>query len=202
MRRFLLSLAVVALGPSVTAAQTNVAGITYNYSFPAVDIDKYVGADSWYGFTVDLRREVTGRPNTLVGLSSGWHVFYDTVHEVIELEQGAISGEQYRSVNVIPILASATRLFGKDGETRPYVALHAGTYWVQQELDLGLYIYEVSNWHFGMAPEVGLTLPMRNDASVYVNARYHYLFPAGEYLGGDSLTLPFLTLGVGIAWTS
>ena len=106
------------------------------------------------------------------------------------------------AIDAAEFLANVTRLLGKDGEMRPYVALHAGAYWVEQELDIGLYAYTLSNWHFGMAPEVGLTLPMHSEASVYVNARYHYLFAAGEYLGGDSLTLPFLTLGVGIAWTS
>ncbi|MGH7306593.1 MAG: hypothetical protein ACRELZ_25205 [Candidatus Rokuibacteriota bacterium] len=202
MHRSTLLLMTLALLPSAAGAETNMAGVTYNYSFPAVDIDKYVGADSWYGFTVDFRRRMTGNPNTLVGISSGWHVFYDTVNQVIELDNVAISGDQYRSFNVIPILANATRLLGKDGETRPYVALHAGAYWIEQELDIGLYAYTKSNWHFGMAPEVGVTFPVRTDGSVYFNARYHYPLSGGDYLGGDSLTLPFLTLGVGIAWTS
>jgi hypothetical protein len=200
MRRFLLSLAVVTLGASVAGAQTNFAGITYNYSFPAVDIEKYVGTDSWYGFTVDLRREVTGKRNVLVGLSSGWHVFYDNVNQVIELDNGAISGEQYRNFNIVPILANVTRVLGNEGERRPYVSLHAGAYWVEQELDIGLYALTTSNWHFGMAPELGVTFPVRTDASAYFNARYHYLFSGGDYIGGDALTLPFLTLGVGIAW--
>lgn len=202
MRRLLFALVALACAPSVAGAQRTVAGATYNYSFPALDIDRYVGADSWYGFTVDVRRRLTKNPNMLVGLSSGWHVFYSNVNRVIEFQNGAVSGDQYRNFNIIPILANATYLLGQDGQTRPYVALHTGAYWARQDLELGLYLYSESNWHFGITPEFGVNFPMRPGTSVYFNARYHYLFSAGEYLRGDSLTLSFLTLGVGFAWTS
>jgi hypothetical protein len=98
-------------------------------------------------------------------------------------------------------LRRAGQALGQDGQTRPYVALHAGAYWVQQDLELGLYRYTETNWHFGVAPEFGVNFPTGNATSVYFNGRYHYLFPSGEYLGGSSLTLSYLSLGVGFAWT-
>lgn len=199
-KRILLSLWALALVPAVAGAQPNFAGVTYNFSFPAVDIDRYVGQDSWYGVTVDFRRHMTGNPNLLLGITSGWYVFYDNVNQVIALGNGAISGDQYRNFNIVPILVNATYLLGDSYQTRPYFALHAGPYYARQQLDIGLYSITQSNWHFGLAPEFGVTFPMQTQTEFYFNLRYHYLFAAGDYLGGQSLTLPFFTLGAGFAW--
>jgi len=196
----LLSVLTLALVPAVAGAQTNFAGVTYNFSFPAVDLDHYVGQNSWYGVTVDFRRHLTGNQNVLLGLSTGWYVFYNNVNQVINVDNAAISGEQYRNFNIIPILVGATYLIGHGDQARAFVGLHAGPYYARQQLDIGLYSIDKSNWHFGVAPEFGVTFPVQTETDVYFNLRYHYLFSAGDYLGGGALTLPFLTIGAGFAW--
>lgn len=201
MVRALLPLLTVLLLPVVAGAQMRYAGLTYNYAFASSDLDRIVGSDSWYGMSLDIRRDVPGRNNVLVGLSTGWHVFYDNTSRVIEIDNGAVSGQQYRNFNVIPILANVSLFLGERGQPRPYVAFHAGPYYVRQILDIGLYRYTAGNWHFGIAPEAGVTFPVGRDIHFYVNGRYHYPFSGGDYLGGESLKLPFTTLGAGFAWS-
>jgi len=196
----LLSVLTLALVPSVAGAQMTFAGLTYNFSFPAVDLDRYVGQNSWYGATLDLRKHLTGNPHVLMGFSTGWYVFYNNVNQLIELDNGAISGDQYRNFNIVPLLANATYLLGTSDQARPFVTLHAGAYYARQQLDIGLYSITQSNWHFGVAPEFGVVFPVQTETDMYINMRYHYLLGAGDYLGGSSLTLPFFTIGVGVAW--
>jgi len=201
-RRALMGLILAAmLLPNVASAQDGVEGITYNYSFPAVDLDKYVGKDSWYGVTLDLRRPLPQRPHLLVGLSSGWYVFYDNANRTIDFGQGAVSGQQYRNFNIVPILAGATLMLGDSKVTHLFVGFNGGGYYARQQLDIGLYSFEESNWHWGVAPEAGIVVPMQyGHSAAYVNVRYHLLYKAGGYLGDQSMELGFLTLGVGGAW--
>jgi hypothetical protein len=198
--RDLLLVLAMALVPAAASAQRNFGGLTYNFSFPAVDLERYVGENSWYGATLDLRRQMPSHPNITYGLSSGWYVFYNNVNELIEVPHGAISGEQYRNFNIIPILAGTQYSLGAEGGTRPYVGFNLGAYYARQELDIGLYAITETNWHFGVAPEAGVVFPAGHDGEFYFNARYHYLWEAGGYLGDQALTLAFFTLGIGFAW--
>jgi hypothetical protein len=203
MQRSILLALILAtmLLPAAASAQRSFAGLTYNYSFPAVDLDGFVGQDSWYGITLDMRRALTSNPKWLVGLTTGWYVFYNNVNTTIDLGNGAISGEQYRNFNIVPVLASINYMMGDRRTTHPYIGFHIGAYYARQQLDLGLYSLDESNWHFGLAPEGGIVFPLHQyNSSFYFNVRYHYLYEAGGYLGDQALTLPFLTLGAGFAW--
>lgn len=201
MKSLALSLLLaLALLPAAADAQKAFGGVTYNFSFSAVDLQEYVSADSWYGATVDLRNQFTDNPNISFGLSSGWYVFYNNVDRLIEIPNGAVSGLQYRNFNIVPILGSVHYYLGKEGGARPYAGINVGAYYARQELAIGLYSFTESNWHFGFAPEIGFAYPFQYESVIYGNVRYHYLLEAGEYLGDRSLTLGFLSLAIGMAW--
>jgi len=201
MRSLALSLLLtLVLVPAASAANRGFGGFTYNYSFSTLDLQTYVDENSWYGATIDVRRYLTDSKNLTFGLSTGWYIFYNSVDQVIEVPNGAVSGLQYRNFNILPILAGLHYAVGNPHGLRPYVGLNAGAYYARQEFDIGIYAKTPDNWHFGLAPEAGVLYPVWYETYFYCNARYHYLFPAGGYLAGQALELGFLTLAVGIVW--
>jgi len=82
----------------------------------------------------------------------------------------------------------------------PFLGLGIGTYWMKQTLDLGLYTAEETNWHFGLAPEVGVLMATKSGVGISLNARYNYPFAAGDYLGGGSASFAYWGIGIGIAY--
>ncbi len=61
----------------------------------------------------------------------------------------------------------------------PYVGLGVGAYYTRREIDIGYTNFVNEGWHFGLAPEVGVTIDA-GDFAVLVSARFNYAFEAGS----------------------
>ena len=60
---------------------------------------------------------------------------------------------------------------------------------------------EENNWHFGMAPEIGLMFPGYSSI-FFINLRYTYAFKAGQTVGGNEGTdWQYFGLNVGVAFS-
>ncbi|MGH9259853.1 MAG: hypothetical protein ACRD08_08155, partial [Acidimicrobiales bacterium] len=191
-RYAVLGVAVAGAVPAPAHAQGKLGALTYSWSMPADQTKQYADNDSWLGLTVEGRAM---QDRTSVGILLGWNSFYNRTSQTINLPQGAITGDQYRSLQIFPLLANAHLYFGETRAPRMYVGVNAGAYYVHQVLDIGLSSLTTDNWHFGVAPEVGFMIPKRGrfGAVSIINVRYHYPLEGGDYLGGQALTLPYWT---------
>ncbi|UCG89197.1 MAG: outer membrane beta-barrel protein [Gemmatimonadota bacterium] len=168
-------------------------GVEYMVSSSTGDTRDFVKDFSFRNFAVEGRNMV--KDNVSVGLYLGWNVFAEKTDSLIEFNEATtVSGVQFRYVNAFPIMATAHYYFGQRRGIRPYVGTGLGTYYAENRLEIGTVAFQDKNWHLGVAPEVGVVIPISWNARAILNARYNY----GLKSGGTKLS--YFTFGVGIGW--
>ena len=198
------SILILIITASVSAQ--SLGSMTYNVSFPTGKLNDYIDKISWRGIGIEGRW--FSNKNISFGLSSGWNVFDQRTNELINIEKdgisGTISGTQIRTINAVPILATAHYYTGKRRDQfRFYFGAGAGMYYIKQRLEIGLVAFESDNWHFGLAPEAGVLVSLNRDITMILNTKYNYAFSAGEPLGGgDNNTYAYWGINVGFVWQS
>jgi len=75
-------------------------------------------------------------------------------------------------------------------------------YYIKQRLEIGLVAFESDNWHFGVAPEVGVIINFSREFTMIVNTKYNYAFSAGEALGGGDNQIDYWGINIGFVWQS
>ncbi len=178
-------------------AQQSFFGISYGMSVPTSDTKDFTEGTSWRNGTVDILAKV--RPNMAVGLSFGWNVFNDVTTTVSRIDGVGsrpldIGGTQYRYINSFPMLVTVRQFTGTPGGMRPFFGLGVGTQLVKQRVDVGQWRISDDTWHFALAPEIGVWLPMGSDAKWFVNAKYNYAAKASDR------THSYFGFNIGVAW--
>jgi len=188
-------LAALGLAGAVPASAQVLGGLTYSWSNPVGDLSRdYINNDSWLSFTVEGRRFIN--PNATVGVSLGYTAFYETTSEQIFFPGGTVSGEQYRSLNVFPLLVTGHLYSKAGGRIQTYIGVGLGVYYMKQLMDIGPGTVETSNWILGFAPELGFILNKGANTEVAVFGRYNYPANAGKFLGGESASYQYLSVGL------
>jgi hypothetical protein len=70
-------------------------------------------------------------------------------------------------------------------------------YYFHQTIDIGTISVDNDNWIFGVAPEIGVLLPMRGTSGTALHVRYNYPISAGSFLSGDARSFQYLSVGLG-----
>src|SRR5262245_43098059 len=188
---FVLAVAV----PQVAGAQSKAAwgGWSYEWGLPIGDLEEYVSNDSWVGFTLQGRTFVADR--WAVGGFIGYNVFYENTQDVIDLPRGAISGDQYRHMSMVPIMVGLYRHMGPG--RRLYIGINGGVYYHYQLLDIGVLSLSTSEWLWGFAPEAGLVLATRGRTAVALQAKYNVPVSGGDgFLSGQERSMQYLSVGL------
>lgn len=195
MRRA-LAILLLLLVPASSALADNLFEANYQLGVPLLETSDFAGDPSFLGLGLGWRHFLT--PSLSVGLSIGWNMFHQATDELITLQNGHVSGNQNRTINAVPMLAG-THYYLRLGEHKdwmPYAGLNLGTYFVDRRFDIGIFADVHSRWHFGLAPEIGVLIPLPYSvyrSTITVGLRYNYAFASGgveeSWLG--------LQLGVG-----
>lgn len=198
-------IAIIALVSCTNFAQELLTSLTWNIGIPVSRMNQYTTDVTYRGFTIAGRRFID-KENS-VGFMTGWNVFDQKSYDPINIQQengsGTISGTQVRSVNSFPLLVGIQHFFGKKNDMRTFVGINSGLYYILQRLDMGVYRIDNDNWHFGLAPEAGLIIPLDGDASLDLGARYNYAFDSGTALGGaENNFYSFWEINIGFAFSS
>jgi hypothetical protein len=196
-----LALGLLAVATESGHAQTGRYGtFTWNYSLPTGDTKDFTDNDSWLGLSLEGHQLLSERSS--LGLVFGWNEFYHDTRDLIEIENGAVSGDQYRHLNTFPMLADLRLYFGQTGASRPYLGCGVGAYYIRQFMDLGPYTLEADAWHFGIAPEFGVQIPSRKGtgAMTAINLRFHMPMDEGNYLGNQAQSFTYWSISLGASW--
>lgn len=196
---------MVLLLSTSSLAQQMLSQITWEMGFPVAYTGEFISRTSFAGFGLDYGKFLD--ESGAVKLHIGWNFFDERVENPINFTKdgisGTISGVQIRTINVFPILVGYNYYFGQRRETRPFIGMNAGTYWVGQRLDIGVYRFQADYWHFGIAPELGLLIPIGRSTDFVVTGRYNYAFDAGTSVGGrENNFYSFWNIGIGFVSTS
>ncbi len=197
IRRIAFALSVCVCATPLAAVAQSMGGVSYSWSLPTGDLENFIDNDSWVGFALEGRKFV--KPGMSVGLYFGWNEFYENTDEPIILGTTIITGDQYRDLNSFQMMGNAHVYTGKYGSGRLFVGINAGAYYMRQLVDVGVFTFETDNWHFGVAPEIGYMFPGGGrHTNFMIRAMLHYPFASGDYLGGQSRTFQYLSIGIGV----
>ena len=155
-----------------------VVNFNYQVSYPAGETSDYIDKISFRGFGMEWRKYI--QDDISAGISLNWNVFHKVETKVEELENGAVSGTQNRTINSFPLMITAHYYFGARRDIRPYGGLGLGAFLVEKKLDIGVFSITDSNWHFGVAPEIGVQFPVGYDTTIMVGLKYNYAFKAND----------------------
>jgi outer membrane protein len=170
-------------------------GVSYDVSLGMGEQSDFVGPASFRGVTLEGRWFLN--QSTSLGISAAWHVFYEDAGEE-SFADGTVTatGRQYRYINTLPLLLNGHYYTGVEGDTRFYFGGGIGLSSIDQRTDIGLYQIDHSHWHFTVAPEVGVMVPLSYFNSLLIAAKYHYS-PKAD----DSIDFSYLSLRVGFTFS-
>jgi len=180
---------------------------SYQVSFSTGDLNDFIDDVSWRGFGLDFRYGV--KPDITVGFVTGWNIFYQQVNETTQFETnppGAITAETNRYTNFVPVMLNAHYYMGERGKYRPYIGLCAGGYYVNQELQLGIADLQNDSWEWGVAPEIGVVIPVQRGLGITVAGKYNFIFTKETIFEGTQLEKEiqnnYWGIQIGVAWQS
>ena len=192
--RTLLLIPIALLFSNAAQGQDWYWGFNYGMASPFQDTKEFTEGTSWRNFGMDVLAVV--RPNTAVGLSFGWNVFNEitAASDVTSLDNIDVGGIKFRYINSFPMLVTIRQFMGTRGGARPFFGLGVGTQLVKRAVDVSVFRISEDTWHFALAPEIGVTLPLRSDATWYLSAEYNYAVKSSD------LTHSYLGFNIGVAW--
>ncbi len=190
--RYVSIILLVIICSVAVQAQSSFFGMTYDVSIPTGDTEKFVSGVQWRGFGLEGRWNTS--KNITLGFAWDWNVFHESSLETAELETGAVTGNQNRTINAFPFLFTAHYYLKGGSFVQPYFGIGAGTYLVKKRLDVGIFTLEEEKWHFGLAPEIGFLFPMDLGFNLQVKLRYNYVIK-----NGDAEAESYLGINVGFA---
>jgi len=178
-------------------SQGSMFGMSYQMALPVGSTSDFINTFSGRGFGIDYKAFIN--PEVAIGGSIGWNVFYEAIPEgTYEFDDGngAISGQQWRYINSFPFLLTADYFFGDYGDPRFFAGGGVGAYRIYKRTDMGIFSVEPREWAFGIAPQVGVAVPLNRDAYFLGTLRFNYAFASGDLK--DPTT--YIGINLGFAW--
>lgn len=179
------------------------ASIYYDMSFPVGRTSDFVKNPSFAGVQFDGKQFISNK--TAIGLLFGWNVFSKQNDGLQTFQNGAIYGSTAAYVNALPFMASATYFpnTSRNAKTKFYMVGYVGAYDILTQVSAGVVTLESNNWHFGIAPEIGVYYQAGRTTNLTLSTRYNFAFSSGEALNGDdSNEQSWININLGIGYNS
>ena len=129
--------------------------LTYDMAVPVGDTWRFVGAFSPSGCTFDYRYHFT--PHLAAGALIGWNSFEIKERGTFIYDNVTVTGTQIRSLDVMHFGANFHANFlPVSARAVPYVGLDLAAYHTWRLTDFGWWSAGQSDWHFGVAPSLGV----------------------------------------------
>lgn len=177
---FSILITLVIISSGSTFAQENIISLTYNMAVPTGSTAGFTSDASFRGAAFDYRHFIN--PKMSVGFSVGYHRFYENkgyTTQPLPSGDGHISGNNYSFINEFPIMATYHYYFGEQGGIRPYIGGGIGAAHYEYTDQIGSIAYVNKQWHFNIAPEAGVLIPMGSTSYFTSNVKYNYAAAAG-----------------------
>jgi opacity protein-like surface antigen len=205
MKKILFTTFLVLLFSVPLQAQDLVTLVDWGISYPMSDTKDYIGSRaSWRGVSLDVRKYV-GDGVASFGGRFGWHVMDSgAVTETISIRtdelNGDVSGTQFRYLNSFPMMGVVHVYFGDPSRVNAYVGAGVGMYYIKQRFEIGLLATEQNNWHFGIAPEFGVNVPVGDSISANFSIVYNYAAKTGSDVSGNEVGHQYLVFNIGLGF--
>jgi hypothetical protein len=199
--RYALALFLLLAMASGAVAGDLMYAFTYELSMPAGDTKDFIEKMSPLGGGFEVRG-FDNRPFPK-GLSFSSSVHFNSFSEDVSYNQPGgflLAADDYtekRTMKVIPVLVHSDyhfTLLRDEPPAVPYLGIAVGGYWIKTETEMSGMTEDCSSWHFGIAPEAGVMIPVSPRALLIIGARYNYAF------NSDHPGQQFYTLSLGAVY--
>ena len=173
-------------------AQEKYTIINFPIGFGMGDTKDFIDKTSFRGFGIEYGKFLAD-DKVSVGFQTNFQTFYKELPKATyPISNGAITGKQYRYITTVPLLASG--LFyplGQESVIVPHVGLGLGTYYIDKKTDMGMMRDQSKTWHFGVAPQLGVSIPLNYKTNFNINAQYNTAVKTKNHDSENWLTLSF-----------
>jgi outer membrane protein W len=200
MRKYILPILITIVlisAQSTSKAQDNIKSLfSYNYGigFATGDLKSYIDKKLFDGFSIEGRYFIN--KNISVGLNLGYNDFrkyFD--RQDYPTTGGNISAVQTRYFNTVPVLATGFYYLNSVSAFKPYAGIGIGAFVSNyQKYFSTLEFNKQTKTSFGLRPEIGTLINLKNGLGLILSARYS--FAAYSYEEFSSLNYFELNFGL------
>ena len=177
-------LLLILLGSSAALAQSHVR-LSYEFAVPRNATQDFVDRFSSRGAHLDVSLELTYAFH--LELSAGLNSFNSVKQGVLTTTDGDVSGKQFRYLNAIPLMGGFAFHIPLGHGSRFWAGVNGGAAYFERIVDVGLNEYSLSDWQWGVQPQLGIAFGLGNDGTaLFFDGRWNYFWerhgiPAQEY---------------------
>lgn len=177
MKKIFIILILLAVG-LIGRVDAQIFTFNYGMAAPMGDSHDFISKMSFRGLSADYHYYLS--EHFAVGLSLGWntyykHLDYHTNNFLMGGEKVTVTGDQFRYLNVVPIMVGIRYQFTKgDAAVLPYAGIGIGTNWAESRLEIGDLVAKEKGWQFAFAPEAGIIIPFSDHVGMNIAAQYRY----------------------------
>lgn len=195
MKYILTILAALLISFASYSQSTSLYSLNYTVSFGLGETADYISTPSWRGLTFDGRGFLSDQFS--MGGVFTWTTFYEKLGgATVSDGTTTLTGTQYRYINAFPILVTAHYYTSDDAySTRAYLGGGIGAYKMNQQTNIGTWAITNNYWQFGVAPEVGVLIPVNMDHQVNISVKYNYVVKTK-----NATDFSWIGLNLGYAW--
>lgn len=181
---------------SVAQIGENYITLHYSTGVGLGSTNDFISKMSFRGASFEYKKFVSDP--VAVGFDFNWNVLHEKKeHDTYTKGTVSLTGSQFRSLNVLPFMATADYFFAdEDHIVRPFAGLGLGPVHTIENVDMGLYRSTNKEWHFGFKPQVGLWYYLNETTKLSVSSEFLYAFKTA-----DTAKRQMLSFNIGFAFT-
>ncbi len=154
-----------------------ILGVALDLSVPLSNTSDFIGNVSIQGFSIDLRWYAFG--NIGIGFGAAFDTFSKKSVGSYEWGDVLLTGPQVRESAITPLYFKGYYAFRDVERFEPFIALGAGAARSSQRVQVGYSQFFRDAWHFAIAPEAGLHVPVGPTVLLF-DLRLNYLTQSEE----------------------
>lgn len=148
--------------------------LSYDMAMPVGNTYDFISAFSFVGFTLEYRYRIA-RPLS-IGASIQWNNFEDKLAGTHTSDTITVTGTQIRRLQMMPICATSHVYLSTRKSLLPFLGINVGAYRAAREIAHAWWRSEETNWHFGLAPEIGLMISLKK-IPIVLSSQFNWAAP-------------------------
>jgi hypothetical protein len=192
---------LLTLGLTMRAAaqpHRYLSALEYSLAIPIGATHDYTPALGWSGAVWESRW--MDHPHTSIGVLLGFNEFYRRRDGTFNFPAGAATGDQYRHLLMVPLLATGAWYFNENRDDPRWYIGGGGAVFTEQVFRLGLNEQREANWGIALVPEVGLAFNAWYGTGGIIALRYHLPTTSSGFLGNDNRRFQYVSLSMGFGY--
>ncbi len=199
MKKLFLILMFTALA-SVSAQQKYVVG-TVSTSFTLAHFNNFIPNISPLGLNVEYRKFIDR--DISIGFAGGINYFSSSSTSDYNFDGTVITGDNDRSVFVIPLLLQTHYFFGYRNKPSFNFGFGFGAIYVGKSVKYSGNTLSQNRFHVAIVPDAGFTYPINDNLQFIAQLKFNYAMATIKKSDSDSFDVDdygFLSLNLGVMW--